>query len=55
MVLFLFVIMLMNLNADAEPPKSIYLKIAGVIAGLSLMIVIVAATAQSANIKSSPG
>ncbi len=51
MVLFLFVIMLMNLNADAEPPKSIYLKIAGVIAGLSLMIVIVAATAQSANIK----
>src|SRR5438552_17618502 len=43
MVLFLFVIMLMNLNSDAEPPKNIYLKAAGVIAGMCLMIVFVAA------------
>lgn len=51
MVLFLFVIMLMNLNADAEPPKNIYLKAAGIIAGMCLMIVLVAAIAQSADIK----
>ena len=51
MVLFLFVIMMMNLNAEAEPAKNIYLKIAGVIAGMCLMIVFVAALAQSADIK----
>lgn len=51
MVLFLFVIMLMNLNADAEPPKNIYLKFAGVISGMCLLFVIVAALAQSADIK----
>ena len=51
MVLFLFVIMLMNLNADVEPAKNIYLKLAGVIAGLCLMIVVVAALAGSADIK----
>jgi NADH-quinone oxidoreductase subunit J len=51
MVLFLFVIMLMNLNADAEPAKNIYLKIAGVTAGMCLMLVLVAAVAQSSNIK----
>jgi len=50
MVLFLFVIMLMNLNAETEPSKSIYLKMAGVIAGMCLMIVIVAALAESSDI-----
>ncbi len=43
MVLFLFVIMLMNLNADMEPQKNKWLKIAGVIAGGSLLLVLVAA------------
>lgn len=44
MVLFLFVVMLMNLNAETEPPqKSKYLLYSGVIAGASLMLVIVAA------------
>ena len=33
MVLFLFVIMLMNLNADTEPKKNKWLKLAGIIAG----------------------
>jgi NADH-quinone oxidoreductase subunit J len=46
MVLFLFVIMLMNLNADSEPRKSMYMKVAGVIAGLTLMIVVIAALAR---------
>jgi len=50
MVLFLFVIMLMNLNAETEPSKNIYLKMAGVIAGMCLMIVIVAALAGSSDI-----
>jgi NADH-quinone oxidoreductase subunit J len=50
MVLFLFVIMLMNLNAETEPSKNIYLKMAGVIAGMCLMIVIVAALAESSDI-----
>jgi NADH-quinone oxidoreductase subunit J len=44
MVLFLFVVMLMNLNAETEPPhKSKYLMYAGVIAGGSLLLLVVAA------------
>jgi NADH-quinone oxidoreductase subunit J len=43
MVLFLFVIMLMNMNADTEPQKNKWLKIAGVVAGGSLLLVFVAA------------
>lgn len=43
MVLFLFVIMLMNLNADMEPQKNKLLKIVGVIAGGALLLVMVAA------------
>ena len=52
MVLFLFVIMLMNFNKDAEPVKNVYLKMAGIVSGLSLMIVIVAAlaSAETANV-----
>ncbi|MFL5731169.1 MAG: NADH-quinone oxidoreductase subunit J [Cytophagaceae bacterium] len=40
MVLFLFVIMLLNLNKDAEPKQSILMKSAGVIAGCLLMLTI---------------
>lgn len=47
MVLFLFVVMLMNLNADAEPIKNLYMKMAGIIFGLTLMIVFVAALSAS--------
>ena len=43
MVLFLFVFMLMNLNADTEPQKNKWLKMAGVVAGGSLLLVLVAA------------
>ena len=43
MVLFLFVIMLMNLSKDTEPQKSRWMKIAGAIAGGSLLLVMVAA------------
>ena len=41
MVLFLFVIMLMNLNSDTEPQKNTWLKIAGAIAGGSLMLIMI--------------
>lgn len=47
MVLFLFVIMLMNLNTETEQVKNIYMKIAGVVAGLTLLIVLVAALSHS--------
>lgn len=41
MVLFLYVIMLLNLNRETEPHKSTYLKVAAVIcAGLLLMVLL---------------
>jgi NADH-quinone oxidoreductase subunit J len=43
MVLFLFVIMLMNLSKDTEPQKNKWLKLAGAIAGGSLLLVLIAA------------
>ncbi|MBI5372638.1 MAG: NADH-quinone oxidoreductase subunit J [Sphingobacteriales bacterium] len=47
MVLFLFVIMLMNLNKETEPQKSRWLKIAGALAGGCLLLVLVAALKNS--------
>jgi NADH-quinone oxidoreductase subunit J len=43
MVLFLFVIMLMNLNRDTEPQKNKWLKLAGAVSGGILLLVMVAA------------
>ena len=43
MVLFLFVLMLLNLNKDTEPMKSNLLKAVGVIAGMCLLVTLVAA------------
>lgn len=43
MVLFLFVIMFMNLNADTEPQKSRLVQIAAMISGGALFLVLVAA------------
>jgi NADH-quinone oxidoreductase subunit J len=50
MVLFLFVIMLMNLSADLNLQKNKLLKFAGFIAGLCLFLVMVAAL-KNADIK----
>ena len=47
MVLFLFVIMLMNLNNTAEPKKNRWLKLAGAVAGGCLLLVLVAALKDS--------
>lgn len=41
MVLFLFVLMLLNLNEDSEPMKSNLIKIAGVVAGMCFLVTIV--------------
>jgi NADH-quinone oxidoreductase subunit J len=43
MVLFLYVIFLLNLNKEAEPHKSIFLKIAAIVSGGLLMLVLLAA------------
>jgi len=42
MVLFLFVLMLLNMNKDSEPLKSIFVKVMGVIAGMCLIITLAA-------------
>lgn len=47
MVLFLFVIMLMNLNKETEPQKNRWLKMAGAVAGGCLLLVMVAALKDS--------
>lgn len=49
MVLFLFVIMLMNLNADTEPQKNRLVQLAGVVSGGILFLVILAALKSSTN------
>lgn len=43
MVLFLFVIMLMNLNSDVEPQKSKLVQLAGAVSGGALLLVLLAA------------
>ena len=47
MVLFLFVIMLLNLNADKEPFNTNLMKFAGAIAGGSLMLVLIAVLSKT--------
>ena len=47
MVLFLFVIMLMNLDKDTEPQKNKWMKLIGAVAGGSLLVVLVAALRQT--------
>lgn len=49
MVLFLFVIMLMNLNADTEPQKNRLIQMAGVISGGALFLVVLAALRTSSE------
>jgi NADH-quinone oxidoreductase subunit J len=49
MVLFLFVVMLMNLDAESEPHRNKYLLYSGTIAGSSLLLVLVSALKKSAD------
>lgn len=55
MVLFLFVIMLMNLNADVEPQKGRLVQLAGVIAGGALFLVILSALKSASYITMEKG
>jgi len=48
MVLFLFVIMLMNLNKAAEPNKNRWVRLVGLIAGGCLLLVLIAALRDTA-------
>jgi NADH-quinone oxidoreductase subunit J len=47
MVLFLFVIMLMNLDKETEPQKDIWMKVAGVISGGCLLMLFVSLVKQA--------
>jgi NADH-quinone oxidoreductase subunit J len=49
MVLFLFVIMLMNLNAASEPNQHIWMKLAGVIAGGCFLVMLVSLASQAGD------
>ncbi len=42
MVLFLFVVMLMNLNTSSEPPKNYRLQLIGIVSGGSLLLILLA-------------
>jgi len=46
MVLFLFVVMLMNLNAETEPIKNRRLQLVGVVSGGTLLLIIVSAISK---------
>jgi NADH-quinone oxidoreductase subunit J len=47
MVLFLYVLMLMDLKKETEPQKNRWLKLAGAVAGGSLLLVLIAALRQA--------
>lgn len=51
MVLFLFVVMLMNLNSDSEPQKNGRLKFAGIISGGCLMLIMIDVVRSAAEIQ----
>ncbi len=51
MVLFLFVVMLMNIKKDAEVQKQLLVKLTGVIAGGSFLTLLIAAVKQTVQIQ----
>jgi NADH-quinone oxidoreductase subunit J len=50
MVLFLFVVMLMNLNAESEPKKNRYLQFAGLISGGCLFLIVISAISETTQV-----
>jgi NADH-quinone oxidoreductase subunit J len=50
MVLFLFVIMLMNLNKETEPQKNMLMKLAGAVSGGCLLMVFISLVKQANEI-----
>ncbi len=51
MVLFLFVVMLMNLNSDTEPQKNNWMKIAGIISGGCLLLIMIDVVSGSSDMQ----
>lgn len=51
MVLFLFVVMMMNLNKESDPQKSIWIKMAGVISGGCLLMILVSLVGQASEMQ----
>ena len=51
MVLFLFVIMLMNPSATPEPQRNVWIKLAGVVSGCLLLTVLISAIRSAGEIK----
>ena len=51
MVLFLFVIMLINMKKDSEPQKQLLVKLVGVVAGGSFLTLLVALVKQTVQIE----
>jgi len=51
MVLFLFVIMLMNLNISTEPQRNVLIKLAGIIAGGLLLVLFVSTVVSAGELK----
>jgi NADH-quinone oxidoreductase subunit J len=51
MVLFLYVIMMLNLNKETEPNKPLLSKVAAVVSGGSLMLVLIVALKDSSTMK----
>jgi NADH-quinone oxidoreductase subunit J len=49
MVLFLFVVMLMNLNAESEPKKNRMVQFAGLISGGCLFLILISAITRSTS------
>jgi NADH-quinone oxidoreductase subunit J len=49
MVLFLFVMMLMNVKKDKEPQKQLWVKLTGVIAGGSFLTLLIALVKQNTS------
>ncbi len=50
MVLFLFVVMLMNLNNQTEPQKSLWIKLAGIISGGMVLLVMISTIRSAADL-----
>ncbi len=50
MVLFLFVIMLMNLNKETEPRKNLWMKFSGVLSGGLLFLIFISASRSAGDI-----
>jgi NADH-quinone oxidoreductase subunit J len=50
MVLFLFVIMLMNLNKETEPQKNLWIKMAGIISGGCLLMILISLVRQATEV-----